>query len=515
MHAKLLAPCLAILLAARAAATNVGPSTIEQPVNLGEQSDPSRIPLGAVAVESNYHYGRGPVITAPRPCLQGGMPWKSGVELNQNLASVFGIEVDNHDLPDSPAVIRLRDSPKPAYSPYTKEQVLAATIHCLLRSNRGTPERPMVLEITADAPEDKPLTEKYAGKYINASERPEVQVVEPTPVPGTRLESDARGITWVVFGEGKKNLDPPAMIPFRIGGDDDSESPSWDLLPVWSFGDLSGAELLGQPYPVFYDCFKPGTGMGTETHAIFAERPAGSIDGLEVREEETGTVANFRFPHARTLSLSATVLAMVASVQPTEQHPLTVRLEASLTSRDPWIDAFRNCPGWEVKAHENSNLTDRKVLACVFVLDPETAAMKRGAVPDASLERAPGGKLYIAVPPPTPEEQKSLEAYRRRFTERWKAGEFEPKEDHLDVPGKGVPVIREFWMAGYREAVASYQAGPVSQAGPPERERTTGWDAEAAKSWLEGWTAGIRNGSLFAAKVMDEVKPHAPTPDGE
>ena len=106
MHAKFLATSVAAVLAVHAHATTVGLSTIEQPVNLCEQSDPSRIPLGAVATESNYHYGRGEVITAPRPDLHGGMRWKSGVELNQNLASVFGIELNNHDLPHSPAIIR-------------------------------------------------------------------------------------------------------------------------------------------------------------------------------------------------------------------------------------------------------------------------------------------------------------------------------------------------------------------------------------------------------------------------
>lgn len=515
MHAKFLAPSVAAVLAVYAHATNVGLSTIEQPVNLGEQSDPARIPLGAVATESNYHYGRGPAITAPRPCLQGGMAWKSGVELNQNLASVFGIELNNHDLPHSPAVIRLRDFAKPAYSPYTKEQVLAATIHCILRSNRGTPELPMVLEITADAPEDKPLAEKFAGKYINASDQSEGPAVETTPVPGTRLERDARGITWVVFGAGKKEVPPPAMIPFRTGEEGGSDSPIWELLPVWSFGNVRGPELLGRPYPLFYDCYKPGTGMGPETHAIFAARPAGSIDGMEVKEDETGMVATFRFPQTRTLNLSATVLAMVASVQPTEQHPLTVRLETSLSHRDSWIDAFRTCPGWEMKPHENPNLTDRVQLTCVFVLDPETAALKRGAVPLASLERVPGGKLYISVPPSTREEREFLEAYQRRFSERWKAGEFEPKDDHLNLPGKGVPMIREFWLAGYREAITAYQNDPTTPPGLPEREDASGWDSEAAKFWFEGWTAGCRDGAVFAAKVMEEVNARSATPDGK
>ncbi len=507
MHAKFLAPSVAVVLAAHLNATTVGLSTIEQPVNLGEQSDPSRIPLGAVATESNYHYGRGPVITAPRPCLYGGMAWKSGVELNQNLASVFGIELNDHDLPESPAVIRMRSFAKPAYSPYTKEQVLAATIHCILRSNRGTPERPIQLEITAEAPEEKALAEKFAGEYINASNQPNDPPVDPTPVPGTKLETDSRGITWVVFGESKKDVPPPVLIPFRLGGESGPDSPTWELLPVWSFGGVSGPELLGRPYPLFYDCFKPGRGMGPETNAIFAGKPAGSIDGFDVTEEETGTLASFRHPQTNTLNLSATVLALVASVQPTEQHPLTVRLETSLSNFDSWLNSFQSCPGWEAK-----NLSDRNVLTCVFVMDPGTAALKRGVVPSASIERMPDGKLYIQVPPPTREERELQDAYARRFDEKWNAGEFEPKEDHLEMPGAGLPLVRGYWLAGYRDALAGYRVYQDSAAGDdPDRERDD--TSELGETRRKGWLAGIRDGEMFAAKVLEEERVKLATPE--
>lgn len=133
MNTQLITLLLAVVLTTGTGhATQVGLSTIEQPVNLGAESDPARIPLGAVATESNYDYGLSEVITAPRPSLHGAMEWKSGIELNQNLASVFGIELDGLGLGIQPnaAVIRLRNFAKPAYSPYTKDQVLAATIHC-------------------------------------------------------------------------------------------------------------------------------------------------------------------------------------------------------------------------------------------------------------------------------------------------------------------------------------------------------------------------------------------------
>jgi hypothetical protein len=264
-------------------ATNVGLSTIEQPVNLGAESDPARIPLGAVATESNYHYGRGPVITAPRPSLHGAMEWKSGIEINQNLASIFGIEVDNHDLPHSPATIRLKNFSIPAYSPYTREQVLAATIHCILRSNSGRPKAPITLKVTADSPADEALIKKYSGEYINAPDNEDGPPVEPTQVPGTRLETDARGVTWVVFQDLKgseKRARPPVMIAFRLGGEAGPDDPLWQLLPVWTGSSYTweqSMEVIGRPYPLFYDCFNPSSGGGPETNALFSGKPANAV----------------------------------------------------------------------------------------------------------------------------------------------------------------------------------------------------------------------------------------------
>lgn len=511
MHAKFLATSVAAVLAVHAHATTVGLSTIEQPVNLCEQSDPSRIPLGAVATESNYHYGRGEVITAPRPDLHGGMRWKSGVELNQNLASVFGIELNNHDLPHSPAIIRLRDFPKPVYSPYTKEQVLAATIHCMLRSNRGTPEQPIQLEITAESEKDKALAEKFAGKYINSPNQPDDPPVEPTPIPGTKLETDSRGITWVVLGEGKKEMPAPTLIPFRLGGEAGPDSPTWELLPVWALGGNLGFELIGRPYPLFYDCFNPGTGMGPETNAIFANKPPGTIYQLKVSREEGATTAHFTYPQTTTENLAATVLALVASVQPTEACPLKVSLQTSLNHADSWMEAFRDCPGWEL---DNPNSSDRMVLTCEFVLDPETAGLKRGAVPLASLERLPGGKLYIQVPPMTQEERKLEAAYELRFDEKWKAGEFEPKEDHLKLPGAGFPLVREYWFAGYRDALSGYRVYQDSPAGnDPDSERDD--SSELGKARRDGWVAGIRDGAMFAAKILEEERAKLATPEAK
>lgn len=395
-----------VLMTASSQATNVGLSTIEQPVNLGAESDPARIPLGAVATESNYHYGRGPVITAPRPALHGAMEWESGIELNQNLASVFGIRVNNHDSPHSPVTIHLKDYTIPPYSPYSKEQVLAATIHCLLRSNGGRPSSPIKIEIVAESPADQEIAAKYAGDYINAPENHDDPPVEPTPVPGTRLESDARGVTWVLFPDVKAksavSARPPVLIPFRLGGEFSPDNATWMLLPVWPGTEHTREEslaMLGRPYPLFYDCFNPGDGEGPETHALFAGNPRGSVHRFSVTSTEDRIAAHLMYPGTDTKTLSALLLALVVSAQPAAERPLSISLETEMNTPPSWLADFRSCAGWEASEKPviigGKEMNRRIVLSCEFVWDPQTATLKQGAVPQVKVVRTSDGALYV------------------------------------------------------------------------------------------------------------------------
>lgn len=387
-------------------ATTVGLSTIEQPVNLGAESDPARIPLGAVATESNYHYGRGPVITAPRPALHGVMEWKFGTELNQNLASVFGIRINNHDAPYSPVTIHLKDHAIPPYSPYSREQVLAATIHCLLRSNSGSPGAPIKIEIIAEATADQKIAAKYAGDYVNTPEKPDAPPVEPTPVPGTRLETDARGVTWVVFPDVKtksaKPARPPVLIPFRLGGEFSPDHATWKFLPVWPGTEHTWEEslaMLGRPYPLFYDCFNPGDGDGPETHALFSGHPRGSVHRFSVSSAEDRISADLLYPRTDTETLSALLLALVVSAQPTADRPLTISLDTEMKTSPSWLDDFRECKGW--KASETpviiagKKMNGKIVLSCSFVWDPNTATLVQGALPHVKVVRTRDGALYV------------------------------------------------------------------------------------------------------------------------
>jgi hypothetical protein len=394
------------LMSANSPATNVGLSTIEQPLNLGTESDPARIPLGAVATESNYHYGRGPVITAPRPALHGGMEWKSGIELNQNLASVFGIRVDDHDAPHSPVTIHLKDHAVPPYSPYAREQVLAATIHCLLRSNGGRPSAPIKIEIVAEAPADQEIAAKYAGDYINAPENHDDPPVEPTPVPGTRLETDARGVTSVVFPDVKTKptapAKPPVLIPFRLGGESSPDNTTWKLLPVWPGTEHTWEQslaMLGRPYPLFYDCFNPGDGEGPETHALFAGNPRGSVHGFKVSSTQEGISAHLLYPNTDPETLSALLLALVVSEQPVADRPLSISLDTEMNEPPSWLADFRKCAGWESTETPviigGKEMNRRIVLSCLFVWDAQTATLTQGAVPHGKVVRTSDGALYV------------------------------------------------------------------------------------------------------------------------
>ncbi|MGB0775127.1 MAG: hypothetical protein ACPGUY_04730 [Akkermansiaceae bacterium] len=212
--------------AAHLSASNVSLGTIEQPINLVAHSDPSAIPLGSVIHEANYNYGIHQLITAPRPCRHGSMEWSGGTELNQNLANVFGILVeptDGTNVPYAPVNIRIKAWKKPAYSPYSKEQVLQATLHCLLRSTGATPKHPLQIKIIAEDKADLAWAKQYEKNYINKPNSTK-EPITPTKISGTTLTTDHRGITYVHF-DGVKPLpadkkQQPLMIASGMFGAD-------------------------------------------------------------------------------------------------------------------------------------------------------------------------------------------------------------------------------------------------------------------------------------------------------
>ncbi|MEK7951181.1 type II secretion system protein GspG [Luteolibacter soli] len=414
---RLPSPVIALItlgwLVSRATATNVGVNTVEQPVNLGALADPASIPLGPVPVECNYNYGLHAVISQPRPCQFGAMEWKAGTELDQNLAHVFGIIVDPKDstqVPALPVTLRVKAWPAPAYSPYTREQVMAATLQCLLRGTYARPKLPLRIEVVCDAPEDKSWADKFAGNYITEPE-PDGPPVEPTPVPGCHVETNRFGIARVVFPGVTKTAAaparPPVLIPFSPPSEYDPERPTWLLLPVWA-GDTfeNPLEVLGRPYTLYYDLFNPSDSESPQINALFDRSTALH---WSIGESPEGTSASLMFGAIDPGNLAAFLQAVVFTVQPTASKPLTITLIA--LAQPP--DFFQECldaGGWILgKQGGEPSITGS------FVLDPDTTRLVKGTIPGIKI--VSDGKKLLRMTAPTVEEEKatgSLEAKREQ-----------------------------------------------------------------------------------------------------
>lgn len=498
---------MAVSLLSRAAATVVGLGTIEQPVNLGRRSDPASIPLGPVAYESNHSYGIHAVISASRPCQHGTMELEKGQELEQNLARAFGISVEPVDptlVPYSPVVLRVKSWPKPAYSPYSREQVLAATLQCLVRSTGGTPKTPLVVQVVTEDPADQTWASKYAGKYIT---RPgdDGAPVEPTPVPGTKIETDAFGVTRVVFSgvSGKPALEPrpPVWIPFRLGGESGPDEPTWELLPVWTGDDWTEPlDALGRPYTLFYDLFNPAASFGPQVHALFRR---GRSKDWSVTREPGRTSALLSFDDVSEGDLAAFLHALILSVRPTAGQPLEVTLRPYLGPM-PCFENWLNAGGWE-----KTQVGGDEALQAIFVLDPQTGKLLRGSLPQHHLEGYGSGSLRV-VGPREEDDTGDLpklvhSSYQWHFMHGMKAKAFEPTEEEIQQglgDAKPGSMRWEFWHAGYRDAVLEFlDPARLKTEDPPA---PSDQDNELSRYRQSGWQAGHRRGHEIGTRILKQ-----------
>jgi hypothetical protein len=371
---------LAVLAApATTLATVIQTGTVEQPVNLGNRSDPTKIPLGPVPVVSNHGYDSQRIIGEARPCPDGTMRWEGGSELDQNLASVFGISVEAEDstqVPGKPVTLRLAPWKVPAYSPYTKEQVLAATVWCLIRSGGGTPETPLKVLVVAEGPDDKPLEAKYTGEYITRRGN-DGEEIPPVKVPGTVLEEDAKGITWVTFPEvpRKEEFSPvsPVMIVTESRGDGDH---GWHVVPIWGSGspDDDALRLSGSSVQMCHVVY-PFEGV-VEANALVAD---GGVDVIRRSFTANGDEPSveFLYPKEEPETLAAGIFALALSTQPTNEKPLKVSIRV-LDSELAGFAAFRNAADWK---ETPSKKADETVLECEFVWNTEEKLLVKGSVP--------------------------------------------------------------------------------------------------------------------------------------
>ena len=358
---------LAAYFTTQAYATNVGLGTIEQPINLVTRSDPASIPLGTAIYETNYNYGIHAIISAARPCRHGTMAWEGGNELNQNLASVFGISVEPKDptnVPYDPVVVRVKAWEKPAYSPYSKEQVVAATLHCLLRSVYASEKRPLRIEVVTEEGKDAAWSKKYAKSYITVDEENK-PLASPTPVPGTRLETDHFGVTHVVFvgHKSKPNLaKPDIMIAARLGGEGDNED-TCALIPVWtaSTGQHPRLNAAILPCGLYHDLFNPGTSLRADANTLPS---SDRYLWMNQRTEGNTTNVHLSVGGVPEHDLAAALYGILLTTQPTAANPTEITLRPTSWKHDK-LGSFVSAKGWKKEDRGGS-----AAITCKFVFDP-------------------------------------------------------------------------------------------------------------------------------------------------
>lgn len=394
----------ALLTGAVVNATVVALGTIEQPVNLCAAADPSRIPLGPVVVESNHGYGVHDVIVAPRPCQHGAMSWRGGVELNQNLASAFGISLeidDDTQIHEGTVRLVLKNQARPAYSPYQREQVVAATLHCLLRSVHATPKSPLRVQIISENPRDQKWIKRYPTEFINRPDR-EGDFIDPTKIPDTEIQVDEYGVASVVFPR-IKPVSPikalrPVLLPIALQGGD-VEDPPIAMIPVW-VGDTEGHayNAIGRAYHLYYDRFNQATPLLQQLHALHQDRlPV----HWSVRESEEQTTLTCHFANQSQQAVSAALYAAILTIRPTVQKPLVVEMHA-LTENIPLFHPFESRGGWKRVAEG-----EKSYIQTTFVLGAN-GTLTAGSLPNCELEKTAGGPYVMHF---TPENQPVLELF--------------------------------------------------------------------------------------------------------
>ncbi|MFC4991296.1 hypothetical protein [Rubritalea tangerina] len=359
-------------------ASNASIGIIEQPINLVAQSDPSEIPLGAITFEANYNYGIHELISVPRPCRFGAMEWAQGLELNQNLASAFGIlvePVDSSSVPYEPVNIRIKPWPKPAYSPYTKEQVLIATLHCLMRSTHGTPDAPLVIQIIAEDPKDNEWAKKYARSYVHKVP-PGSNQYAPYSLAGSTLKTNQFGITSVHFPQVKAkppaNPNPPVMIAARLGGAD-SLDDTCALIPVWVGTTWKKPlDASGLPSGLHHDVFMPSTPMAIDSNVLANHH--GYLN-WSIHQSDEGSSISCGVGDVAERDLAAAIYAAILNIQPSKQKPLTVRLTHPNNTLEE-LPTFATTKTW-IKTQDRHSTG----LECTFTLDPKTLQITTGSLP--------------------------------------------------------------------------------------------------------------------------------------
>jgi hypothetical protein len=378
----------ALVIPASAVASNVGTGLIYQPAYLGRASEPGRIPLAPVIFNANYGYGSHSAIFQSRPCYHGyfyhgylsdhGAP---GYE--QNLAVLYGISADISDptqLQGSTLTLHLGKCQPPSTAPYTQEQVLAASLQCVLNTcgdlRKNAPLRVVIEGQGIPTPE---WASKYAKAY-HADETTDKDARVRIVLPGLKVEETPLGACYIVFESVPR--DPritrrePVFVPFLPEGEADAETVS--LIPVWH-GDEWNEPLnvLALPYMPYYEKWHSGvTGINSETVAIAHLTPPNPVcrrGSCDVRRSDKGVQIKFSDRDLRPYDMAVMIFACVASERPTLDKPMTVVIPLDAFSAE-YRSLLKVDPSW------------KDGVSCEFVIDPAGLKLLKGSVPGYELK---------------------------------------------------------------------------------------------------------------------------------
>jgi hypothetical protein len=383
-------------------ATIVGTGLVHQPVYLGNGSQPDRIPLSPAICNSNHGYGSHSVIFETRPCFHGHFITDNRPEYEQNLAVLFGISCelsDSTQMPGTTATFTIRRAQPPKNAPYTQERVFAATLQTLLLHSRGmTKNHPLTVEIKAvDMPQPK-WAAGFAGPYFYSDDDLEKQSkgevpLKPLPVPGIRIdETSVPGVTYLIVEGVAPNpkITPqfPVFVPFTHEGESDSIPVK--LVPMWP-GD-SWSEPLGvltRPDLPYYEkwgsnhvagSFKESGPTGHQSHP----NPILESCNIVVADDEKSCSVRVVGGEMTPEQFSAFVFACVATVRPTEKHPLKLGF-AGVALNEGYRILLANDPAWKDGG-----------TSCEFVLEPTTMKLLKGSVPWYGMTLA-RGEINVSV----------------------------------------------------------------------------------------------------------------------
>lgn len=375
--------------------TNPGFGFLPQPINTGPNADPARIPLGPVPYYSNYGYGSTDVIHMSRKADHGGHAPDDGPDNEQNLAAAYGISIEPFDstqFPIYPAILHVKAGAPPKSCPYTKEQVLIATIHCLLNYH-GTKSRPIILRIEPEDAKDAHLL-RYEGRYITGGDSKDEPVIK-SRIPGSWIETSTSGIESVVFAPHlcqrtkTAGTPQPGFTPLLLGEYDGSGPGCW-LVPTWPGAAWKepANRLTFLPSSLVYQVYNGNGTEFTKANSLVAgsDFQTIAISGVKWNDSAQASKVAFDAEPIDELrdwfadTLSVTCQALVFSTRPVSSRPLTVAFSVPNEAAGLLKD-FTTAPGWNHDPDET-----RTSFRCTFVCDPKTSKPTSGSIPGGTLE---------------------------------------------------------------------------------------------------------------------------------